>query len=56
MFLEAQLQSFEYASAGYFIWSLHGFGAWSLVDLVNYGVIGPTINDRWYGKQCTYYV
>jgi len=51
---EAQLQAFEHATSGYFLWNYHGFGAWSLVDLINYGVIGPTINDRMYGKQCNF--
>ena len=54
MYWEAQLQAFEQFSSGYFLWSLHGFGAWSLVDLIHYGVIGPTIDDRYYGKQCSF--
>ena len=56
MFWEAQLQSFEHNAAGYFLWSLHGYGAWSLVDLFNYGIVGPTIDDRMYGYQCNYTV
>ena len=56
MFWEAQLQAFEHNSAGYFLWSIHGYGGWSLVDLFNYGVVGPTINDRYYGRQCAFSV
>ena len=56
MYWEAQLQAFEHANAGYFLWSMHGFGAWSLVDLYNYGIIGANINQRAYGKQCNFTV
>jgi len=55
-FYEAQLQAFEHSTSGYFLWNYHAFGGWSLLDLIKYGVIGPTVNDRMYGAQCNFTV
>ncbi|EME44039.1 glycoside hydrolase family 5 protein [Dothistroma septosporum NZE10] len=56
MYWEAQIQAFEHANAGYFLWGFGAWGGWSMRDLYSYGVIGDTINERVYGTQCTFVV
>ena len=52
MFLEAQLDTFEKHSRGWFMWTYNGPGAWGLKNAVQYGLIGSTVTDRKYPGQC----
>lgn len=53
-YTEAQLDTFEMYSTGYFMWSYKAPGAWGMNNLFQYGVLGPnSITDRVYPKQCS---
>lgn len=53
-FLEAELDTFEAYSEGWFLWSYSGPGAWGLKNLFAAGVIGPKlVTDRMFPAQCS---
>lgn len=53
-YLEAELDTFEAYSQGYFLWSYKAPGAWGMNNLFQYGVLGPnSITDRVFPKQCS---
>ncbi|KAF2645171.1 putative glucan 1,3-beta-glucosidase [Massarina eburnea CBS 473.64] len=51
-YVEAQLDTWETSSSGYFFWSYRGGGAWSLEEGIEYGVIPNPVTSRKYAKQC----
>lgn len=54
-YLEAELDTFEYASRGWFFWSYRGPGLWGLQNLFEYGVLGSLtgkVTDRHFPNQC----
>ncbi|GAB7352982.1 hypothetical protein MBLNU459_g3548t2 [Dothideomycetes sp. NU459] len=52
-FFEAQLETFEAHSRGWFVWNYKGPGAWGLTNAVQYGLIGKTVTDRMYSGLCS---
>lgn len=53
MFVEAELDTFEQHSRGWFVWSYKGPGAWGLTNAVEYGLIGSNVTDRAFPNQCS---
>lgn len=53
MFIEAQLDTFEAHSKGWFMWSYKAPGAWGLSNQVEYGLIGTPVTERLYPGQCS---
>ncbi|KAF2861227.1 glycoside hydrolase family 5 protein [Piedraia hortae CBS 480.64] len=54
-FLEAELDAFERASRGWFLWSYKGPGAWGLDNMMRYGLMGPhKVTDRQFPCACTW--
>jgi len=51
-FLEAELDAFEGAARGWFMWSYQGPGAWGYANAVQYGLIGESVTDRMFPGQC----
>lgn len=51
-FLEAQLDTFEAHSNGWFMWAYKGPGGWGMNNGVQYGLIGAKVTDRMYPNQC----
>jgi glucan 1,3-beta-glucosidase len=53
-YVEAQLDTFEKNSSGYFMWSYKGsVGAWSLREGINHGFIPSPVTSRRYPRQCS---
>ncbi|KAL1306474.1 hypothetical protein AAFC00_005170 [Neodothiora populina] len=52
-FLEAELDTFEGHSRGWFMWSYQGAGAWGYANAVKYGIIGKDVTARNYPGQCS---
>jgi len=51
-YVEAQLDTFEANSHGYFIWSAKGPGPWSFMDAVKKGVFPNPVTSRQFPNQC----
>lgn len=51
-YVEAQLDTFEAHSSGYFFWSWGGPGPWGFKSAVDKGVIPNPVTSRKYEKQC----
>lgn len=51
-YVEAQLDTFEENSSGYFFWSWGGPGPWGFKSAVEKGVIPNPVTSRKYSKQC----
>ena len=52
-YLEAQLDTFEANTQGWFMWTYKGPGAWSIYNLFVKGVMGPhSVTDRVFPPQC----
>jgi glucan 1,3-beta-glucosidase len=51
-FVEAQLDTFESSTHGWFMWAYKGPGAWGLDNAVKYGLIGKKVTDRKFPNQC----
>jgi glucan 1,3-beta-glucosidase len=51
-FVEAQLDTFESSTQGWFMWAYKGPGAWGLDNAVKYGLIGKKVTDRKFPNQC----
>jgi glucan 1,3-beta-glucosidase len=51
-FFEAELEAFEKGAQGWFVWSWKGPGGWGMENLIQNGVVGQSVHDRKFGKQC----
>jgi len=51
-FVEAQLDTFESSSSGYFIWSAKGPGGWGFMNGIKNGAIPNPVTTRKYPGQC----
>lgn len=51
-YVEAQLDTFEANSSGYFFWSWGGPGPWGFKSAIEKGVIPNPVTSRNYGNQC----
>jgi glucan 1,3-beta-glucosidase len=51
-YVEAQLDTFEKHSHGYFVWSAKGPGPWSFMDGVQKGIFPNPVTSRKYPGQC----
>jgi len=51
-FFEAQIDTFEKQAQGWFMWSYKGYGGWSMEQLFEGGVLGPTVMTRKYPHVC----
>ncbi|MCJ1308177.1 hypothetical protein MMC25_001829 [Agyrium rufum] len=51
-FVEAQLDTYEANTNGYFIWSWGGPGGWGVVNDINAGVFPNPVTSRQYASQC----
>jgi glucan 1,3-beta-glucosidase len=54
-YIEAQLDTFEANTNGYFMWSAKGPDGWSLLNLINAGIFPSPITARKYADQCSSY-
>jgi glucan 1,3-beta-glucosidase len=52
MFVEAEMDTFEQSSRGWFLWAYKAPGVWGLANAIEYGVIGKTVTDRKFPAQC----
>lgn len=51
-FFEAELEAFESAANGWFVWSWKGPGGWGLENLVREGVVGRSVEERKFKGVC----
>ena len=51
-FFEAELEAFDKGTQGWFVWSWKGPGGWGMENLIQNGVVGQSLHDRKFGKQC----
>ena len=51
-YVEAQMDVFEAASDGYFLWSFGGAGGWGVDNLVRAGAFPRTRGEREFERQC----
>lgn len=54
-FVEAQLDTFEASSSGYFLWSAKGPGGWGFLNGIGNGAIPNPVTSRKYPSQCSSY-
>lgn len=52
-FFEAELEAFEKGAQGWSVWSWKGPGGWGMENLIENGVVGHSVHDRKFGKQCS---
>lgn len=51
-YVEAQLDTFETSTSGYYFWSWRGPGAWGFKEGVEKGVIPNPVTERRFEGQC----
>ena len=51
-YVEAQLDTFEASSNGYFVWSFGGQGGWGVDDFIEVGAFPNPVTERKFGSQC----
>ncbi|KAF2770727.1 glycoside hydrolase [Teratosphaeria nubilosa] len=52
MFFEAQVETFERAARGWFLWSWSGPGGWGMRELIAEGVLGASVGEREFPGLC----
>ncbi|KAI9677504.1 MAG: exo-1,3-beta-glucanase [Caeruleum heppii] len=52
-YVEAQLDTFESSTRGYFMWSFKAPGSWGFMNGIQKGVIPNPVTDRKYPGQCS---
>jgi glucan 1,3-beta-glucosidase len=53
-FVEAELDAFERASSGWFMWAAKGPGGWGFLNGIEKGIIPNPVTSRLYPNQCGY--